>query len=64
MGTQSRGLLSGFLSRETRVLAVCDVDTNRRNDAKEKVDKKYGNSACAAHNDFREMIARPDIDAV
>jgi predicted dehydrogenase len=64
MGTQSRGLLNGFLSRETRVLAVCDVDTNRRNDAKQKVDKNYGNSACAAYNDFREIIARTDIDAV
>lgn len=29
MGTQSRGLLGGFLSRETRVLAVCDLDTSR-----------------------------------
>jgi len=38
MGTQSRGLLSGFLSSQTTVLAVCDVDTNRRNDAKKKVD--------------------------
>lgn len=64
MGTQSRGLLGGFLSRGTQVLAVCDVDTNRRDDAKRRVDKHYGNTACAAYNDFRELIERKDIDAV
>ena len=64
LGTQSRGLLGNFLSQNTRVLAVCDVDTTRRDDAKRKVDKHYGNSDCAAYNDFREIIARKDIDAV
>ena len=64
MGMQSRGLLDSFLWQNTRVLAVCDVDTTRRNDAKQKVDKFYGNSDCAAYNDFRELIARKDIDAV
>lgn len=64
MGTQSRGLLGGFLARGTRVLAVCDVDTQRREDARQRVDKHYGNAACAAYNDFREIIERKDIDAV
>ncbi len=64
MGTQGRGLLSGFLGMETRVLAVCDVDTTRRIDAKERVDKHYGNTDCKAYTDFRELIARRDIDAV
>ena len=64
MGTQSRGLLSNFLAQQTRVVAVCDVDTTRRNDAKQKVDKHYGNQDCAAYADFREIITRKDIDAV
>ncbi len=65
MGTQSRGLLGGFLSRNSvQVLAVCDVDTHRRDDAKRRVDKHNGNSACGAYNDFREIIERKDIDAV
>jgi predicted dehydrogenase len=64
MGRQSRDLLSNFLWQDTRVLAVCDVDTTRRNDAKQKVDKFYGNNDCAAYNDFRELIARKDIHAV
>jgi len=70
MGKQSRGLLGGFLGQETQVLAVCDVDTTRRENAKKRVDdyydRKNGQSAggCAAYNDFRELIARKDIDAV
>ena len=64
VGKQGRYLLSNFLHQETRVLAVCDVDTTRRNDVKQKVDKSYGNQDCAAYNDFREIIARKDIDAV
>jgi predicted dehydrogenase len=64
MGKQSQDLLNNFLHRETLVLAVCDVDTTRRTDAKHKVDKFYKNTDCAAYNDFREIITRKDIDAV
>src|SRR5437879_12003019 len=43
MGTQNRGLLQGFMRRnETRVLAVCDVDTTRRESAKKTVETYYG----------------------
>jgi predicted dehydrogenase len=49
---------------EVQVVAVCDVDAKIRSDGKAKVDAKYGNKDCAAYNDFRELIARPDIDAV
>jgi predicted dehydrogenase len=69
MGKQSRHLLGGFLAQETRVLAVCDVDTTRRNDAKKRVDDYYARKddaagACSAYNDFREVLRRKDIDAV
>lgn len=70
MGTQSRGLLGQFLAQGTQVLAVCDVDTTRREDARKRVDDYYAKSdstsrkPCAAYNDFRELIARKDIDAV
>ena len=69
MGTQSRGLLGAFLGQDTQVLAVCDVDTTRRNDAKKRVDEFYAAKKdkagqCAAVNDFREIINRKDIDAV
>jgi predicted dehydrogenase len=64
MGTQSRGLLGNFLSQDTHVVAVCDVDTTRRNDAKKKVDRHYKNTDCKTYDDFREITGRPDIDAV
>ena len=68
MGKQSRGLLGTFLGNDTRVVAVCDVDPTRREDAKRKVDTHYGEPAgsagCAAYNDFLEIIHRKDIDAV
>ncbi len=66
VGIQGRGLLGGCLGRhELRVLAVCDVDSTRRNSAKQMVEDHYGKGAnCAAYNDFRELVARKDIDAV
>ncbi|MHC4482612.1 MAG: Gfo/Idh/MocA family protein [Planctomycetota bacterium] len=57
--------LRGFLAQpDAQVLAVCDVDASRCNRARDKVNKKYGNQDCAAYNDFRDLIARDDIDAV
>lgn len=72
MGRQSSGLLSGFLrSPETRTVAVCDVDTNRRENAKKAVDTFYAkevtsgtNLGCSTYVDFRDLLARKDIDAV
>jgi predicted dehydrogenase len=50
--------------REAKVVAVCDVDGNRMRHAKNNVDETYGNRDCAMTKDFREVLARPDIDAV
>jgi len=47
-----------------RVLMVCDVDGQRMRKAKSLVDAKYGNNDCAMSKDFRDVLARPDIDAV
>jgi predicted dehydrogenase len=64
MGKQSRGLLGNFLGQNTQVLAVCDVDTTRRENARERVNSRYKNKDCKSYNDFREIIKRKDIDAV
>jgi predicted dehydrogenase len=71
MGTQNRGHLGYFLGqKDVQVLAVCDVDTTRRENAQKTVEKRYGEGkkgtykGCAAYNDFRELLARKDIDAV
>ena len=55
----------GFLSKpEVQFVAVCDVNANNRNRARDIVNKHYGNNDCASYNDFRELVAREDIDAV
>ncbi len=65
MGTQMRGVMGNFMNQNgVQVVAVCDVDTNRREDGKATVDRKNKNQDCAAYNDFREMIARKDIDMI
>jgi len=66
MGIRGRNVMSrAFLPNDGfRVAAVCDVDTTRREDAKSRVDKRYGNSDCAAYVDYQELLARDDIDAV
>ena len=47
-----------------RVVAVCDVDNLRLVRARETVNERYGNDDCFATRDFREVLARKDIDAV
>jgi predicted dehydrogenase len=70
MGKQMGGLLGNFLHQDVQVLAVCDVDTTRRDAGKKKVVDYYtanptkGAAECAAYNDFRELTARKDIDLV
>ncbi len=49
---------------EVRIAAICDVRRQHRERAKKMVDEKYGDTNCAVYNDFRELLARPDIDAV
>lgn len=71
-GAMGRGHLR-LLADESRVelLAVCDVDQTRRDDALERVKAAYESSSrpgrkgtCKAYNDYREILARPEIDAV
>lgn len=75
VGRQGQGdmqeLIYRGLDTGARVVAVCDVDTHRMEDAQWLVDKIYtkelgGNysKSCAAYRDFRELLARKDIDGV
>jgi predicted dehydrogenase len=72
MGKQSRGHLQWALNHaEAQVVALCDVHDLRLNHAAVAVAKKYGEAAksgsatpCATYRDFRELLARDDIDAV
>jgi len=57
--------LKTFLGHpDAQVIAVCDVDREQRQIARGMVDGQYGNKDCAVYNDFREVLARADIDAV
>src|SRR5512137_2716199 len=71
VGTQGRGLLSGFLgSKDVQVVAINDVDTTRREFSRKRVNDHYSKAkamdykGCDAVQDFREIINRKDIDAV
>src|ERR1017187_8173376 len=70
-GTQGRGLLNNFLAMpDTQVVAVCDVDTTRREHHRKVAEEFYsikGNKeykGCTGYKEFRDLLARKDIDAV
>ena len=65
VGWQGNGNLDSFLALDDcRVLAICDVDEGHLKAAVDKVNARYGNQDCKGYKDFRELVARKDIDAV
>jgi hypothetical protein len=62
----------GYVARgDVQVLAVCDVRKDRRDRARDRCNKVYAErfgqaeyNGVQAYNDFREVLARPDIEAV
>lgn len=76
VGRQGRGdmleCIHQGLDRNVRVVAVCDVDSKRLALAKELVETTYKEKAeqagaygsCAVYDDYRELLARKDLDGV
>ncbi|MCS7303843.1 MAG: Gfo/Idh/MocA family oxidoreductase [Thermoguttaceae bacterium] len=72
LGAMGRGHLAHMLQfPEVQVLAVCDVDRWRREDAQRITHQTYAAKqpsgayrGCAAYHDLRELLERQDIDAV
>jgi predicted dehydrogenase len=72
MGLQMGGHFSGMLNRRgVQVLAVCDVDRTKRENAKARAERTYAErtadgtyKGCTAYLEYEELCARPDIDAV
>lgn len=75
IGTGDHGInrnINGLIRYDDcQVVAVNDVDPVRRDKAKQFVEDVYatryqraGYKGCGAYNDFREILARRDIDAV
>ena len=57
--------LGGILRQpDCQCVAICDVQASRREAGKKLVDAHYGNKDCVLYRDFRELLVRPDIDAV
>jgi predicted dehydrogenase len=46
-----------------QILAVCDVDTKKREKARDRVNAKYGDTGCACYNEHEKIMERKDIDA-
>ncbi|HEV2693301.1 MAG TPA: Gfo/Idh/MocA family oxidoreductase [Verrucomicrobiae bacterium] len=64
-GMQGPSNTKSFLvENDCQVVAACDLDKNALQAAVDTVNDHYGNKDCAAYHDYREMMARPDLDAV
>jgi Oxidoreductase family, C-terminal alpha/beta domain/Oxidoreductase family, NAD-binding Rossmann fold len=67
IGIGNRGTydLGCFLAEpDVQCVAVCDIQEAHRQAAKDKVDASNGNRDCAMYRDFRDLLARSDLDAV
>jgi predicted dehydrogenase len=65
VGPQGSGDMGNFLKQnDAQVVAVCDVKSNVLKGAQDRVNKYYRKTGCAAYKDFRELLARDDVDVV
>src|SRR5438552_11348947 len=65
VGRQGSGDMRGFLTQpDVHIAAICDVQQAARERGATAVNLRYGDTACAQINDYRELIARSDIDCV
>lgn len=65
VGPRARAILPNFLwFSDVQWVAVADCRRSRLESSKRVVDEHYGTKDCAMYSDFRELLARPDIDAV
>ncbi len=65
IGPRGRLVLESMLpEKDVQFIAICDVQASRRLAVKKMADEHYGNQDCAMLRDFRELLARPDLDAV
>jgi len=65
LGKQGQGDLIGFISdKRVQVVAVCDVKENCLGRAQKSVNSRYGNQDCKRYVDYRELLARDDVDMI
>jgi predicted dehydrogenase len=64
-GMQGPPNTKAFLAMDDcRVIAACDLDAKHLQQAVDTINEQYKNQDCAAYRDYRELLARDDIDAV
>ena len=64
-GMQGPSNARSFLGMaDCQVVAACDLDKNHLNRAVTTINESYENQDCRAYSDYRELLARKDIDAV
>ncbi|MCL2104254.1 MAG: Gfo/Idh/MocA family oxidoreductase [Kiritimatiellaeota bacterium] len=65
VGGQGSGLFGALLQPDwIRVVAVADCFKDRRESRAEQANKRYGAEVCTVYRDFREILARADVDGV
>jgi predicted dehydrogenase len=65
IGGRGQHVLSEMMAQPgVRFVAIADIRQERRHAIKHMADSANGDSACAMYRDLRELLARPDIDAV
>lgn len=65
IGGRGASVLQIFLHEpDVQFIAVADAKAERRSAVKKMVDTHYGNNNCVTYADFRELLARDDINAL
>ena len=72
LGSRGNDHLGGFMGfPQVQMVAVCDPQRKKAEAARQRAEKHYAQATttgaykgCAAYQDFREIMARSDIDAV
>jgi predicted dehydrogenase len=65
IGPRGKQVLGSMLTEpDVQYVATCDVQARMRAEIKALADERYGDRGCATYRDLRELLARPDLDAV
>ena len=64
-GMQGPSNTDAFLNlRDCHVVAACDLDKRHLQSALDRINRQYNNKDAKGYEDYRELMARKDIDAV
>lgn len=65
LGSMGMRHVKGFLQEDDcRIVAVCDVDAERRAAAVREINNHYDAGDCADYNDFHDLLERTDIETL